>query len=167
MDSYNYATAYWKNEQNDYGEGFKSYTNTLIYLLNPNDRRAFVEVYFYDLQGNEYTDMTFAKDDELLVEHFGVYDMRVVDLIPDPIKKDESRQGWLRFKSNMPLVISGKIVKGTISPKSNDVTELWSIPFNEYPIIIDPVDGPSIYKKPDASHWKLDKKRIPPPKPFG
>ncbi len=167
MDSYTYATAYWKNEHIDYDEGYKSYTSTIIYILNPNDRRAFVEVYFYDFKGVEYKDMTFAKDAEFLVDHFAVSDVRVVDMISDFSKRSEKREGWLGFKSNMPLVISAKIIKGTITPKGDDVYELWSIPFSEYPVIFDPSDGPQQYKKPDTSHVKLDNnRRIPPPKPF-
>ena len=168
MKNYNYATAYWKNEHVEYEKEYKLYTNTLIYLLNPNDRRAYVEVYFYDLKGVEYLDMQFGVDQELLVPQFGVYDMRVVDIITDATKKSEKREGWIKLKSSMPLVITSKIVTGSIISGNVAVKDVWPIPFTEYPLIIDPVDGPSIYRKPDGSEYTIpNKRRIPPPKPFG
>jgi hypothetical protein len=167
MKNYNYATAYWKNEHIEYEKDYKLYTNTLIYLLNPNDRRAYVEVSFYDLQGVEYLDMRFGVDEELLVPQFGVYDMRVVDMIPDFTKKSELRQGWIKLKSSMPLVITAKIEKGSIIKENIDVKSVWSIPFTEYPVIIDEPNPPVEYKKPDGSKWTLpSNKKVPPPRPL-
>lgn len=128
---FKYVTPYWTDSHTLYGEGISLYTGTYFFLLNANDSRANVQIFFYDLEGNEFVDMQI---DMILPENH-VLDFRIIDIIsfnnPDYRTTSNLRTGWLKVICDVPLNISGKIVSGNVNSKGARVEDSWSIPFQQ------------------------------------
>lgn len=126
---FNYVTPYWRDSHDLFGEGISSYTGTYMFILNPNNERAYVKVFFYDLDGNEFKDMQV----EQILPEFHVFDFRIVDIIAfkDPSYRTTNnlRTGWIKIVSDVPLNISGKITSGDVNSKGARIEDSWSIPF--------------------------------------
>ena len=128
---FNYVTPYWRDSHEFFGEGINAYTGTYIFILNPNNERAYLKVFFYDLDGTEFKDMQV---EEILPE-FHVFDFRIVDIIAfkDPSYRitKNLRTGWVKIVSDVPLNISGRITSGDVNSKGARIEDSWSIPFQQ------------------------------------
>lgn len=128
---FTYVTPYWRDSQTLYGEGISAYTGTYFFILNANSERANVQIFFYDLEGNEYTDMQV----EMILPEYHVLDFRIIDIIAfrDVNYRNSSnlRTGWLKIICDFPLNISGKIVSGNVNSIGVRIEDSWSIPFEQ------------------------------------
>lgn len=126
---FKYVTPYWRDSHEFFGDGISSHTGTYFFILNPNNERAYIKIFFYDLEGNEFTDMQI---DQILLENH-VLDFRIVDIIAfkDPSYRTTKnlRTGWLKIVCDVPLNSSGKIVAGDVNSTGVRVEDSWSIPF--------------------------------------
>jgi hypothetical protein len=132
MTNFKYATPYWRSSHEIYGEGVKSYTDTTLYILNYNEYRAIVKLYFYDLRGNYIPEIYI----EMQLPGRATLDIRIQDYItqkyPNYINTSYLMNGSLKIVSDKPLVISGKMFNGiTDSSRDSEDKNVWSIPFEE------------------------------------
>ena len=128
---FNYVTPYWRDSHELFGDGISSYTGTYFFILNPNNDRANVKIFFYNLEGVEYADMQV---DGILPE-FHVFDYRIVDIVafrnPTYRTTNNLRTGWMKIVSDAPLNISGRITSGDVNSKGARIEDSFSIPFQQ------------------------------------
>lgn len=165
MSNYKYATPYWRDSQQVYGEGIKAYTGTTFFILNFNDVKADISIHFYDLNGGLYNDMEVS----MQVPANSVLDLRVVDIIafknPNYRLTSNLRTGSLRIVSDLPLLTSGRMYNGVSSSKGTEDKNIWSIPFEE--IKVPDLDLQRIGRKPVIDNdWTQYFNRRRGPKPL-
>jgi hypothetical protein len=160
---FNYVTPYWRDSHEFFGEGINSYTGTYFFILNPNNERAYVKIFFYNLEGSEFKDMQI---EQILPENH-VLDFRIVDIIAfkDPSYRIEKnlRTGWLKIVSDVPLNISGKITSGDVNSKGARIEDSWSIPFQQLTAIVLDGGAPKPFRPRPLSDFEeyMKKKKRP------